>query len=170
VYVLPLNLEHVELIIFIQGDSIEIVINLDLMYHDMLQKKRNLQTIGKLEGLKKDNFTDNEIREIYQNGVKNLIEESIDDVDHQFSPADLVEERIISFREIEANSGEKDPTTLDVIDFESKKSLVIGVEGGYGGVSKHHYYLIEQDCGFYGVRYSDCLFNADLRGYEEQGF
>lgn len=75
----------------------------------------------------------------------------------QFGLGDLIGEKIIGTRVVKIRSS--NPKGVDVVDFESGRTLITGVEGWDIGTT-HHSYLIGQRGG---VRYSDRLFNADLR-------
>ena len=70
----------------------------------------------------------------------------------EFSLKDLIGEKIIGAREVKRNKG--NPIYLDVIDFESGRALVSGVESRYD-IATHHMLLIEKNGNF---RYSGSLF------------
>jgi len=79
----------------------------------------------------------------------------------QFSLADLEGERIAKHRAVKTTA--RNPEILDIIDFESGRALIVGVEGWYEGTT-HHWMLVEQG----KVKYSDCLFYADVRGMRQE--
>ena len=79
--------------------------------------------------------------EIYNKSKKNS--NSIPKIYHQFSLQDLVGERIIGTREV-FRKREGNPEYLDVVDFESGRTLIAGNKGWHDG-STCHMYLVETD-------------------------
>ena len=70
----------------------------------------------------------------------------------RFSLKDLIGEKIIGVREVKRNKG--NPVYLEVLDFESGKALVSGVESRHDKIT-YRMLLIEKNGNF---RYSSSLF------------
>ncbi len=100
---------------------------------------------------------EDKILEIYEKSIKFEIN-NVDEPDPQFTLRDLIGEKIINIREIYRGRN-KTPNFLDVICFESGRTLITGVEGWHDG-STYHQYLIERDGS---IKYTHCLFENYFR-------
>ena len=92
------------------------------------------------------------ILDFYDKGIK-LKSNRPNRPEIQFTLKDLIGEKIVSVRKI-FRGRNKNPDFLDILDFESGRILITGVEGVCDG-SIYHQYLVERDCS---VKYSYGLF------------
>lgn len=94
--------------------------------------------------------------EIYDKGIKyDLCKE--DNPDPQFTLTELVGERIVNTKHI-FRGRNRNPDFLNVLDFESGRALITGVEGWQDGTT-HHQYLVERE-GL--VKYTYNLFEPNI--------
>ena len=81
----------------------------------------------------------------------------------QFNLGDLVNETISGVRAVDLQAGRKTHfypgRYLDIIDFKSGRTLIIGEEG-FHDYSVRHSYLVEKSGK---VKYNDSLFSPDLK-------
>lgn len=118
-------------------------------------------------------LSDDEVRSIYFQCRKNTLDD--DALDHQFSPPDLNESEQVRFREVPFhNRGEYDPHVLDLITYRNGTYMIVGVfeeeRNEEEGRKINHFVRVEFDrkAQFYGVRYSDSLWDAAERSTETQ--
>lgn len=96
------------------------------------------------------------VLEVYNKGIKCGICKD-NNPDAQFTLLDLVGEKIINARHIfRGRNG--NPDFLNVLDFESGRVLITGVEGWQDGTT-HHQYLVEREGA---VKYTHYLFEPNL--------
>ena len=97
------------------------------------------------------------IRKIYDTSERG--EGGASSIDHEFDLSDLVGEKVMGVREVYRVKS-ANPEWLDVVDFESGRTLIVGDESWQDG-STCHMYLV--DNRGLDVKYSDCLFDALIR-------